>query len=195
MRSNHVIPSKTDLNEEVMRNKIREILRYIGEDPDREGLLFTPERIVDSWKEIFSGYKEDPRSLLKTFDKESYDEMVVLRGVDFYSMCEHHMLPFYGKAYVAYIPNRRIIGVSKLVRLVNIYSRRLQIQERLTDQIARFLMDELEALGAGCIIKARHLCMMMRGVNSQGSEMITSSLLGAFRNSEVRAEFLNLIKL
>jgi GTP cyclohydrolase I len=174
---------------------ILKILEQIGDNPLREGLKDTPRRVILSWDELYSGYDSDPKELLKTFDNEQYDEMVVLKDVEFYSMCEHHMLPFFGKAHIAYLPNKKVIGVSKMARLLEIYARRLQIQERMTYQIAEFLFHELESLGAGCIVKAQHLCMTMRGVKKEHSVLTTSAMLGAFRNEGVRGEFLSLCQL
>jgi len=186
---------------EGMEELIRTIIRYIGDDPEREGLKDTPARVVRMWQEIFNGYKKSPSEYAKTFGMEKYDEMIVLRNIEVYSMCENHMLPFYGVAHVAYVPAEEnnqvveVIGVSKIARIVDTFSRRLQIQERLTDQITSFLMRELKPQGVGCIIKARHLCMMMRGVQKQHSEMITSSMIGLFRDdNKAREEFINLCR-
>lgn len=176
-------------------NKIKEILSLIGEDPSREGLLDTPKRVVKSWSEIYGGYNLDPASILATdFDGEGYDEMVILKDIDLFSTCEHHMLPFYGKAHVAYIPGKRVVGLSKLARLVDCFSRRLQIQEKLTQQIASALVENLAPLGVGVVIEAQHMCMLARGVKKNNGKMITSTLLGNFRDQNVRAEFFNLIK-
>jgi GTP cyclohydrolase I len=176
-------------------DSLRRIIAAIGDDPKREGLEMTPVRIIESWKELYKGYKEDPQHLITTFDSEEYDEMVTLCNVEFYSMCEHHMLPFFGECHMAYIPNKQVIGVSKMARLLEIYARRLQIQERMTYQIANFLFHDLQSLGAACVIRAQHLCMTMRGVGKQHSIMKTSSMLGAFINAGPREEFLNLCKL
>jgi len=163
-----------------IQNNIIEILNYIGEDINREGLLETPKRVVNSWKELYSGYEKDPKKLLKTFNSDGYDQIVLLRDIEFYSTCEHHMLPFFGKAHIAYIPNKRVIGISKLARLLDIYARRLQIQERLGQQVIAVLMSELKATGAACIIEATHFCMRSRGIQKQNSIMTTSSLAGVF---------------
>ncbi len=176
------------------QDAIRRILQFIGEDVNREGLKETPDRVTRSYKELFAGYKQDPASVFKTFDDGACDEMVLLRNTELTSQCEHHMIPFFGVAHVAYIPNKRIIGISKLARLVDIFSRRLQVQERLTTQITGSLDEHLKPLGSACVIRAKHLCMHSRGVRKQNSEMITSSLTGVFRQPEVRAEFFNLIK-
>tara|TARA_R110000824_G_scaffold100509_1_gene238973 strand:+ start:124 stop:663 length:540 start_codon:yes stop_codon:yes gene_type:complete len=175
-----------------MEDKIKDILFKIGDNPDREGLLETPTRVTKSWKELYSGYYQDPKDVFKTFKNEGFDNMVICKDIEFYSMCEHHMLPFFGKAHVGYIPNDKIIGLSKLARLTNIFSRRLQNQERLTDQIAKTLIENLDAKGAGVILEGKHFCMMSRGVQKQNSSMITSSLYGVFREQSVRQEFLTL---
>lgn len=174
---------------------IRKQLRIIGEDPDREGLAKTPERIVRMWSEVFGGYHQDPGSILVTdFDADGYDQIIILKNIEMYSMCEHHMLPFFGRAHVAYIPDGRVVGISKLARLVEIYSRRLQIQERIGEEVTTALMHHLKPKGAACIIEAQHLCMMMRGVGKQNSRMITSSLKGAFlEEAEARSELISLI--
>jgi len=163
-----------------MQNKIAEILQHIGEDPEREGLKETPNRVVRSWLELYQGYYQDPLDLLTTFESGTYDQIIVCKDVELFSMCEHHMLPFFGKAHVAYIPGDKVIGVSKLARLVDIYARRLQIQERIGEQVTTFLMENLKPKGAACIIQAVHMCMRMRGVGKQHSEMITSSMKGSF---------------
>ena len=178
--------------EDNMKNKIKEILFKVGDNPHREGLLETPGRVIKSWKELYSGYDQDPATVFKTFENEGFDNMVICKDIEFYSMCEHHMLPFFGKAHVAYIPNNKIIGLSKLARLTNIFSRRLQNQERLTDQIAKTLMDKLNPQGTGVIMEGKHFCMMSRGVQKQSSCMITSSLYGCFREDDVKQEFLKL---
>ena len=175
---------------------LREILRRIGEDPDREGLQQTPDRIVRSWKEIYGGYAERAEDVLVTqFQAEQYDEMVMLRDFEFFSTCEHHMLPFYGKAHIAYLPNEKIVGLSKLARLTDLFARRLQVQERLTYQIATELQRVLKPKGVAVMIEAKHQCMCSRGVRKQEGKMVTSCLLGAFKeNLASRSEFLTLIK-
>jgi len=174
---------------------IKQILQYIGEDPDREGLKETPRRVVNTWEELYSGYGKDPKDILTTFDAKGYDQIVLLKDIELYSMCEHHMLPFFGKAHVAYIPNKKIIGISKLARLVEIYARRLQIQERIGDQVTSALMKYLNPLGTACIIEATHMCMRMRGVAKQNSVMVTSSMKGVFMSKpEARQELMQLIK-
>ncbi len=173
---------------------IHEILRFIGENPEREGLKHTPKRVIQSYKKLFSGYGKDPKELLTVFDFEDYDEMIVVRNIEFYSMCEHHMLPFFGQAHIGYIPSKKIIGISKLPRLVEIYARRLQNQERLTSQIAKSLKELLAPKGVGVVLEARHFCMMCRGVEKQNSMVLTSSLLGLFKDTmNTRSEFLKLI--
>ena len=168
---------------------VQEMLVRLGEDPHREGLQQTPERVRKSMQFLTRGYTEDPEALLKgALFTVSYDEMVIVKDVEMFSLCEHHMLPFFGKVHVAYIPNGKVIGLSKVPRLIELFSRRLQIQERLTTQIA-------EPQGVGVVIEARHLCMMMRGVEKQHSAAVTSSMLGCFRDSnETRSEFLSLIR-
>jgi GTP cyclohydrolase I len=174
---------------------ITAMLNAIGEDPDREGLIDTPNRIIRSWAEIYSGYEKDPFEIFRTFTSDGYDQIVLLRDIELYSMCEHHMLPFFGKAHVAYIPDGKVLGISKLARLVDIYARRLQIQERIGDQVTGDLMKYLQPKGAACIIEATHMCMRMRGVGKQNSIMVTSSMQGAFRDQEsTRQELLQLIK-
>jgi GTP cyclohydrolase I len=174
---------------------VRALLRYVGEDETREGLRRTPERVARALQFFGKGYQEDPAKVIGgALFVEDYQEMIVLRNLDFYSLCEHHMLPFFGRAHVAYIPNHRIVGVSKLARLVEVYARRLQVQERLTTQIATTLVEQLDPLGVGVVLRAEHLCMRMRGVERQNSEMVTSAMLGVFRSRyETRQEFMTLI--
>jgi len=168
------------LKEKNAMENVASLLNLIGEDPDREGLKETPERFIKSFKFLCGGYKIDPLSVIKTFSSETYDQMILLKNIEIYSLCEHHLLPFFGKAHVAYIPNGKVIGVSKLARLLDIFSRRLQIQERIGEQVTASLMEGLDAIGAACIIEADHLCMRMRGVEKQNSIMVTSSLKGVF---------------
>ena len=179
-----------------MEEHIRSILKTIGEDPDREGLLRTPQRVSQALEFLTQGYRMDPEKVINdALFTEDYEEMIVQKDIDFYSLCEHHMLPFFGKAHVAYIPHHKIVGISKLARLVDVYSRRLQVQERLTNQIATIIMEKLDALGVAVVIEAEHLCMRMRGIQKQNSFVITSTLLGAFRTrQETRNEFMNLIR-
>jgi GTP cyclohydrolase IA len=173
---------------------VREILLAVGENPDREGLAQTPARVARSYAELFSGLFEDPRIHLRTVFKERYDEVVLLRDIQFHSLCEHHLLPFTGRAHVAYLPDGKVVGLSKLARLVEGYARRPQVQERLTTQIADALMDELNPIGAVCVIEAVHTCMTIRGVRKPGSVMVTSALRGIFKESpSSRAEVLALI--
>src|SRR5438093_488506 len=175
---------------------VREMLVRLGEDPKREGLLRTPDRMQRAMEYLTRGYKEDPDAMLKgALFTVTYDEMVIVKDVEMFSLCEHHMLPFFGKVHVAYIPKGKVIGLSKLPRLVEIFSRRLQIQERLTTQIAETIQKAIEPQGVGVVIEARHLCMMMRGVEKQHSAAVTSSMLGCFRDEqETRTEFLSLIR-
>ena len=173
---------------------VKELLELIGEDPTREGLLDTPKRVAKSWITLFSGYGKKPEDVLKTFAGENYDEMIVVKNIELFSTCEHHFLPFTGRAHIGYIPDGKIIGLSKLPRLVEIFSRRMQNQERLTSQVAQALHKILKPKGVGVVIEAKHLCMMARGVEKQGSEVITSSLTGLFkRDMNTRNEFLKLI--
>jgi len=174
---------------------IRTQLNFIGENPEREGLLGTPSRIIRSWEELFSGYNRDPKQLLTVFESGGYDQIVLLKDIELFSTCEHHWLPFFGKAHVAYIPDGRVIGISKLARLVDVYARRLQIQERIGEQVTVALMEYLKPKGAACIIEATHLCMQMRGVAKQHSVMVTSSIKGVFLSKpEARAELMVLMK-
>ena len=174
---------------------VRLLIESIGEDSEREGLRGTPERVVNSHLELFSGYHQNPADLLKTFEAGTYDGVILLRDIEVYSMCEHHMLPFIGRAHVAYIPDGRVIGISKLARLVDHFARRLQIQERLCEQVSGTLMDVLEPKGAACIIEAVHYCMRMRGCSKQNSTMVTSSLKGAFlEEGPARNEVMQLMR-
>jgi GTP cyclohydrolase I len=174
----------------------RELLVRLGEDPSRDGLQRTPERMARTLQHLTRGYNEDPVNLLRNalFDV-SYDEMVIVKDIEMFSLCEHHLLPFFGKVHVAYIPNGKVIGLSKIPRLIDVFARRLQVQERLTTQIAECIQNTIEPLGVGVVIEARHLCMMMRGVEKQHSSAVTSSMLGVFRQEqETREEFLALIR-
>ncbi|MGA2622498.1 MAG: GTP cyclohydrolase I FolE [Bacteroidota bacterium] len=174
---------------------VKVILEAIGEDPRREGLRRTPGRVAKAWEFFTSGYGQDVKEVLnEAVFQEKYNEMVLVKDIDFFSLCEHHLLPFYGKAHIAYIPNGKILGLSKIPRIVEIFSRRLQVQERMTQQIADTLYETLEPDGVAVVIEARHLCMMMRGVEKQNSLATTSAMLGSFREDErTRNEFLNLI--
>lgn len=171
---------------------VRDLLALIGEDPDREGLVDTPSRVVRAWLELTAGYEQDPAAILATTFAERADEMVLVRDVPFASVCEHHMLPFHGTVTVGYLPRDRVVGLSKIPRLIECYARRLQVQERMTTQIADAMMEHLSPLGVGVLVTGYHSCMAMRGVQKHG-EMVTSSLLGKFRD-EARAEFLSLAK-
>ncbi len=182
------------MNLEKIEKLARELIEEIGESPDREGLKETPKRMAKSFEKIFGGYGEDPKKMLTQFDGENYDEMIICKDIDFYSTCEHHMQPFFGKISIGYIPDKKIIGISKLPRLVEIFSRRLQNQERLTMQIATTLTDMLKPKGVGVVVNARHLCMMARGVEKQNTLMTTSYCTGLFKkNAKTRSEFLRLI--
>lgn len=174
---------------------VRVILRGIGEDPAREGLLRTPERVSAAWGTLTAGYAQDPMAILQgAIFEEPANDMVMVREIEIYSLCEHHLLPFFGKCHVAYLPKGRIVGLSKVARLVDVFSRRLQVQERLTTQIAQALQDALDPHGVGVVVEARHLCMMMRGVEKQNSLAVTSCMLGAFRDDpKTRAEFVELV--
>jgi GTP cyclohydrolase I len=178
-----------------LESAVHTILKQIGEDPKREGLLRTPHRVAKAWEFLTKGYNDDVRKVLNgAIFTEKYDEMVIVKGIDFFSMCEHHLLPFYGKVHVAYIPKGKIIGLSKVPRVVEVFSRRLQVQERMTQQIADTLFEILEPDGVAVVIEARHLCMMMRGVEKQNSSATTSAMLGSFREDErTRNEFLKLV--
>ena len=181
------------ISEAAAEDAVATILKYIGEDPGRDGLLDTPGRVVRAWKEMTAGYRESAAEILQRTFEEECDEMVVLKGVSFYSTCEHHLLPFYGEASVGYLPGK-VVGISKLARLVNCFARRLQIQERLTRQIADAIETHLEARGVAVVVRAHHLCMGCRGVKQPGTDMITSAMRGVLRSDAVaRSEFLRLI--
>jgi GTP cyclohydrolase I len=179
-----------------MEEQVRHILKALGEDPNREGLRKTPQRVAEALAFLTQGYQLDPEKVINdALFTEDYEEMIVQKDIDFFSLCEHHLLPFFGKAHVAYIPHHKLVGISKLARLVDVYARRLQVQERLTNQIANIIMEKLDPLGVAVVIEAEHLCMRMRGVEKQNSMIITSTLLGAFRTrQETRSEFMNLIR-
>ena len=172
------------------------VLRALGEDPARDGLRQTPQRAARSLRYLTSGYGRDPAALLNgALFPVAYDEMVIVRDIEVFSLCEHHLLPFFGRCHVAYVPRRRVVGLSKIPRLVDVFARRLQVQERLTTQIAETLMQQLQPQGVGVVIEARHLCMIMRGVEKQNSVAVTSAMLGCFRrNARTRSEFLNLVR-
>jgi len=175
---------------------VRQMIEQLGEDSSREGLRRTPERFEKALRFLTSGYRQEPEKLLNgAMFSVCYDEMVVVKDIEVYSLCEHHLLPFFGKCHVAYIPNKKVVGLSKIARLVNMYARRLQIQERLTSQIAETINDKLKPQGVGVIVEARHLCMVMRGVEKQHSAAVTSAMLGVFReNKQTRDEFLSLVR-
>jgi GTP cyclohydrolase I len=184
------VPSKRELE------IVRKLLAFIGEDPDREGLLETPARFLKAWEEYTRGYRERPEDILKSFEDgaQSVDEMVIVRDIPVYSLCEHHLAPFFGRAYVGYVPDQRILGLSKISRLVEIFARRLQVQERLTNQIADALDTHLQPLGVAVVIECRHMCMESRGVRHTGTATVTSALRGSIKtNADTRREFLSLI--
>ena len=178
-----------------MRDAVKKIIEAVGEDPKREGLEKTPKRVEEAFKFLTKGYKDDPQEILKSaLFNENYDEMVVVKDIDLYSLCEHHLLPFHGKAHVAYVPDGKIVGLSKIIRVVEAYSRRLQVQERLTQQIAKCIESALNPQGVAVVIEAYHLCTAMRGVEKQNANMVTSALLGCFRDRATRQEFMGFIK-
>jgi GTP cyclohydrolase I len=184
------------ISDSQVEDAFRTVLQWIGEDPDRDGLRETPNRLRRAFREYFAGYDEDPEQVLrKTFSEvEGYDEMIVLRGVTFESHCEHHVAPIIGRAWVGYIPDKRVVGISKLARVVEIFSKRLQIQERLTAQIANTIDEVLSPQGVAVVVKAAHHCMISRGVHKRGADLVTSRMLGVFRDSPVtRGEFLTLV--
>jgi GTP cyclohydrolase I len=183
------------LKEATTEDIYRELLRRMGEDPSRDGLIATPARVEKTMAFLTKGYHEDPSQLLRgaLFDVD-YDEMVIVKDVEMFSLCEHHMLPFFGKVHVAYIPKRKVVGLSKIARLVEVFARRLQVQERMTRQIADAIQDAIAPQGVGVVIEARHLCMMMRGIEKQNSSTVTSAMMGCFRQKETRSEFLSLVR-
>ena len=183
------------IDQDKIKRAVHDILIAIGEDPSREGIKETPRRIAEMYAEVFSGMKEDPREVLSVGFEEGHNEMVILKDIPFYSMCEHHLLPFYGMAHIGYIPKGRVVGASKLGRVVEILAKRPQLQERLTTQIADTIVEALQPQGVAVVIEAEHLCMTMRGVKKPGSNIVTSAMRGSFRTRAVtRAEFLSLIK-
>jgi GTP cyclohydrolase I len=184
------------VNQPQLEESVREILANIGEDPQREGLLNTPNRVARMYDELTAGYHVDPVKMVNgaVFNVD-YDELVLVKDIDFYSMCKHHMLPFYGKAHVAYIPNGKVIGLSKIPRIVEMFARRLQIQEQMTSQIAKFLQETLEPQGVAVVIEGAHMCAMMRGVKKENTKMTTSKMTGVFKdNSTTRGEFIQLLR-
>lgn len=186
---------ETELDFDKIQRSTTKILEAIGENPEREGLLKTPSRVAKAYAEILAGYRMNPEELINNaLFSVDYDEMVIVKGIEFYSMCEHHMLPFYGVAHVAYIPSGKVIGLSKIPRIVEMYSRRLQVQERMTLQIADFIQEVLKPKGVAVVVEGKHLCMMMRGVKKHEASMTTSHMLGVFREQlPTRMEFLNRI--
>ena len=181
-------------NNAALEEAVKKLIESLGENVVREGLSATPRRVAKAFEKMFSGYQQKPEEILTTFDGEGYDEMIVVKDIDLYSMCEHHFLPFFGKAHIGYIPDGKIIGLSKIPRLVEIFSRRLQNQERLTMEIAQSLKKLINPRGVGVVLEAKHLCMMARGVEKQGSQVTTSAMLGLFKKEiNTRSEFLKLI--
>ncbi|HUA92145.1 MAG TPA: GTP cyclohydrolase I FolE [Terracidiphilus sp.] len=189
------VEQEENLNGVSMQAMYREILTRLGEDPNRDGLAATPARVEKSLAFLTKGYEQNPTEILRgaLFDVD-YDEMVIVKDIEMFSLCEHHMLPFFGKVHVAYIPKGKVIGLSKIPRLVEVFARRLQVQERLTRQIADAIQDAIEPQGVGVVIEARHLCMMMRGIEKQHSSTVTSAMVGCFRDKETRTEFLSLVR-
>ena len=190
------IIGETGLEDISTQDIYREIIRRFDADPTRDGLLRTPERVEKALAFLTKGYKEDPSGILHDalFDVD-YDEMVIVKDIEFFSMCEHHMLPFFGKAHIAYVPNGKVVGLSKIPRIVDVFARRLQVQERLTHQVAEAISEAIHPQGVGVVMEAQHLCMMMRGVEKQGSSTVTSSMLGVFKSQQqTRNEFLSLVR-
>jgi GTP cyclohydrolase I len=191
-----MIPMSKAEHESPLASHVEQILLGLGEDPSRDGLLKTPQRVAKALRDLTSGYQTDVTDVLNgaLFEVE-YDDMVIVKDIEFYSLCEHHMLPFFGRMHVAYIPNGKVIGLSKIPRIVDIFSKRLQVQERLTQEVAKTIMEAIQPLGVGVVTSAQHFCMMMRGVEKQCSDTVTSTMLGSFRNNrETRTEFLSLIQ-
>ena len=184
------------LESDALAEAVRSIIGHIGEDPEREGLLKTPQRVAQSVRFLTSGYQQDVDKILNgALYEVAYDEMVIVKDIEIFSLCEHHLLPFFGRCHVAYIPTRHVIGLSKIPRLVDVFARRLQVQERLTTQIAETIMEKIKPQGVGVVLEARHLCMIMRGVEKQNSVAVTSAMLGVFRDcDQTRAEFLRLVR-
>lgn len=182
------------INQEKIATGVRMIIEAIGDDPDREGLKDTARRVARMYGEFFQGLHEDPRTYLKVVFDEQHDEMVLVKDVPFYSMCEHHLLPFHGRVHAAYIPRGRVVGLSKIARVIEVFARRPQVQERMTSQIADLLIDELDAHGVGVVVEASHTCMTMRGVKKPGSLMVTSAMRGSFKTDlATRSEFMSLV--
>ena len=187
------------MNDALLADKVEDILLHIGEDTTREGLIDTPDRVARAYGTLFAGYGMDVKDQFTQFGSDGCDELVLLKDIEFYSTCEHHMLPFFGKAHIAYLPGEKVIGVSKLARILDVYSRRMQIQERIGQQVVTALMENLDCKAAACIIEAQHFCMMARGVQKQNSVMVTSALTGVFKEQSqgglaARAELMSLIK-
>ncbi|MEE9235218.1 MAG: GTP cyclohydrolase I FolE [Candidatus Acidoferrales bacterium] len=182
-------------SQETIADLMQRVLRLLGEDPNRDGLRRTPQRMEAALRFLTAGYRQDPDTVINSaYYEVPYDEMVIVKDIEVFSLCEHHLLPFFGKCHIAYIPNRKVVGLSKLPRLVNLYARRLQLQERLTNQIAQTIWEKLEPQGVGVVMEARHMCMVMRGVEKQHSLAVTSAMLGCFRDSpQTRQEFLSLV--
>jgi GTP cyclohydrolase I len=193
-RATHAKSIEIDLSQATTQELYRELLGRFHEDPTRDGLIDTPRRMEKAMAHLTKGYAENPAEILQSalFDVD-YDEMVIVRDIELFSLCEHHLLPFYGRAHVAYIPNGKVVGLSKIPRLIEVFSRRLQVQERLTRQIADALQEAINPRGVGVVIEASHLCMMMRGVEKQNSATVTSAMVGCFQTKETRAEFLSLV--
>src|SRR5271169_1501908 len=190
-----LVETQATLTSASLEDVMRELLVRLGEDPKREGLVRTPERIAKAYQYLTKGYGEDPATVLNdALFSVDYDEMVIVKDIEMYSLCEHHMLPFFGKVHIAYIPNGKVVGLSKMPRLVEVFARRLQVQERLTRQIADAIQDAIAPQGVGVVIEARHLCMMMRGVEKQNSSTVTSAMVGVFQKQNTRAEFLSLVR-
>lgn len=195
MKEIHQPATAPDL-EDPLEKPVRDVLEILGQDPKREGLLRTPQRVAKAWRFLTKGYQEDPLAILRraTFT-EKYDQMVIVKDIDFFSLCEHHLLPFHGKCHVGYIPNGKVVGLSKIPRVIEVFARRLQIQERLTQEVALAIQEAINPRGVGVVVEAFHLCMSMRGVEKQNAFMTTSELLGAFRTHErTRLEFLSFIR-
>lgn len=191
----YVFPWEIGTEDNGPEENIVRLMQYIGEDVDREGLIETPQRVIRSYEKLFGGYRMNPADIMKTFTEGACKDMVLLKNIELYSTCEHHMLPFHGRCHIAYIPNGKVIGVSKLARLMEVFARRMQIQERIGQQITQCLEEYLRPLGAACIIEAQHFCMTSRGVEKQNSVMVTSSLTGVFeKDRDTRNELMNLIK-
>ena len=192
---NDLTEAQTTLTSASLEELTRELLVRLGEDPTREGLLRTPERYAKAYQYLTKGYNEDPAAVLKdALFTVDYDEMVIVKDIEMFSLCEHHLLPFFGKVHIAYIPKGKVLGLSKLPRLVEVFARRLQVQERLTVEIAESIQHAIQPMGVGVVIEARHLCMMMRGIEKQNSSTVTSAMVGCFQRKETRSEFLSLVR-